>query len=738
MKLITLFILNLLIISAKEPIYYGVYGTYNINSYSADFSQLDGFNTCCPGYRDGSGSGLSFGLSGKYPISKTDYIGLRLGINDFAGELSRAEATYVNLHFQGKTQGEFTHYIDAEISAITLEPYYSYNIFSKLYLNLGLQFSSIISGSHNSVEKITKPNNTGTFWDEELDESTNSRIRNQQSGDIPNLSAFDLGLSFGLAYEIQMNKSNTVRFMPEISYRYGVTNIVSDNDWKVSNFNIGINLFYAPIRYDIEVEEIYKIDTVKQTKNYIADSYISIGKTEFEESESIENTTKIITKNYNRIDTLFVKGKEAIIDYPKDTPLETYEDVAVKVELIAIDENNRQSELNEIKLKVELTREVYPLLPIIFFNENTSDVPERYSQLKNKNSFNLNSIEPNPINYNRNTLNIIGQRMLENSNANISITGYLDPTTESDCNLAIERANSIKSYLVDVFNIESNRINVENNLDNCVPKDLTRTQSDKGYEENRRVEISSNMPELLFAVTNTKYEEPIEIEPDNILIKINADNVISNKEFGSNTNFYPKKSNYNYKMLDNWNLTIYQGNTILFDRNGQTQYSEIPFEFTRKNATEIKDDIDISVELEGVNSAGKTNSDFKKYKVVKDTSTTEVEKLTLTVFKVSQATLDSRIKEEIRKFIKNLDENSEIEITGYSDDLGNAEANKNLSAVRAEEVKKYINSLAPKAKFAKVVGIGSEKFPPGIKSYETPEERFISRTVEISIRKRIN
>ena len=190
-------------------------------------------------------------------------------------------------------------------------------------------------------------------------------------------------------------------------------------------------------------------------------------------------------------------------------------------------------------------------------------------------------------------------------------------------------------------------------------------------------------------------------------------------------------------MLDNWNLTIYQGSTILLNKNGQNQYSEIPFEFSRKNATELRDEIDISVELEGVSSSGKTNSDFKKYKVVKDTSTTEVEKLTLTVFKVSQSSLDNRIKEEIRKFIKNLDENSVIEITGYSDDLGNAEANKNLSAVRAEEVRKYISSIFPKANFTKVIGTGSEKYPPGIKSYKTPEERFISRTVEISIRKRI-
>lgn len=738
MKFITLILIFTFSLLSKEPIYYGIYGNLNLNSFNADFQSLDGFNTCCPGFLDGSGRGFSFGLNSRFPISKTDYFGVKIGLSDFSGELSRSEQTFINLPNIGKTTGEFTHYIDASISAISLEPYYSYSFLDKFNLNLGLQLSSLVSGSHNSVEKITKPKNTGTFWDEEKNESTNSRSRNQQSGDIPNLSAFDMGLTLGVNYQIQMNKDNTLRLLPEVSYRYGFTNIVSDNDWKMNSLNFGVNLFYVPTRYDIQYEEINNIDTVEQVKDYISDEYIIVGKSSIKETEKIEKDKKYITKYISRTDTLFTKGKEPIIDYAKDTePTKVYDEVAVKVELIALDKDNSLNELEEIKLKVELTSEVYPLLPIIFFDENSLSLPSRYSKVNNKNEFDLSQIEPNPINYNRNTLNIIGTRMIENPSSNISIKGYIDPTTESECSLAIQRANSIKDYLVNVYKISENRILVDNNIDDCIPKDLTRTQSEEGYQENRRVEISSNMPQLLFAVTNTKYEEPIEIEPENILIKVNADLVQAKKVLNQNEVYYPKNKNYKYKMLDNWNLTIYQGSTILLNKNGQNQYSEIPFEFSRKNATELRDEIDISVELEGVSSSGKTNSDFKKYKVVKDTSTTEVEKLTLTVFKVSQSSLDNRIKEEIRKFIKNLDENSVIEITGYSDDLGNAEANKNLSAVRAEEVRKYISSIFPKANFTKVIGTGSEKYPPGIKSYKTPEERFISRTVEISIRKRI-
>lgn len=737
---LTFLLIFLFNLNAKEPIYYGVYSNLNFNNFTADFQQLDGFNTCCPGFREGDGRGFSFGLNLRLPADKTSYYGIKLGLNDFSGELRRTQSININLPNTGKTNGEFTHYIDASIRAITFEPYYSYNIFNKLFLNAGLQFSSVISGTHNSIEKITKPTNTGTFWNEELDESTNSRSRNQQSGDIPNLSVFDLGVVFGLSYEVQMNKNNTVRLHPEVSYRYGFTNIVSDNNWKISSFNIGASLFYTPKRYDkIEIEE-YQIDTIKIEKDYIASNYISVGKVKKEIIEQkTENEIKKITQ-LTRIDTLYTQGKEPIVDYAKDTkeptPIPKFNFVAVQLDMIAFDENGTEQNLDKIKLEVELTREVYPLLPIIFFEDNSNNLPQRYNQLSSNMGFELKELEPNPIIYNRNTLNIIGQRMSENPQANISISGYIDPTTETDCSLAFKRAKSIKNYLINIFNINDNRIEIIHEDNNCIPKDLTRTQSLEGYAENRRVEINSNLPELLFAVTSTKYEEPKTIKPPNILFKVYADNIISNKEFQEGFQPYPKKSNLKYEMLHFWSMNVNQQNNNLFRTEGQSQYSEIPFEFSRKNATELKSGINLEVELRGVDDLGFDKQDLRYIEVTKDTLLVEVEKLTLTVFKVSQATLDNRIKNEIKKFIQTLDENSEIEITGYSDKLGNEVANKNLSAVRAEEVKKYISSIAPKAKFTKVVGIGSEEFAPGIKSYQTPEERFISRTVEITIKKR--
>jgi OOP family OmpA-OmpF porin len=102
-------------------------------------------------------------------------------------------------------------------------------------------------------------------------------------------------------------------------------------------------------------------------------------------------------------------------------------------------------------------------------------------------------------------------------------------------------------------------------------------------------------------------------------------------------------------------------------------------------------------------------------------------------FPVQQSTLDKQGRNAIDEFVKNLEDNASISIKGYSDNLGNAQSNLELSKERAETVYKYIRSIKPKSNFIEVVGLGSTALPPGIRSHELPESRFLSRTVQIEI-----
>jgi hypothetical protein len=47
---------------------YGIFGGYGLNSHIADFKRLPDCPSCSPGYKDGSGSGLSFGAVVDIPL----------------------------------------------------------------------------------------------------------------------------------------------------------------------------------------------------------------------------------------------------------------------------------------------------------------------------------------------------------------------------------------------------------------------------------------------------------------------------------------------------------------------------------------------------------------------------------------------------------------------------------------------------------------------------------------------
>ena len=134
---------------------------------------------------------------------------------------------------------------------------------------------------------------------------------------------------------------------------------------------------------------------------------------------------------------------------------------------------------------------------------------------------------------------------------------------------------------------------------------------------------------------------------------------------------------------------------------------------------------------------GKTATATEEFNVTKDTSEIEVKRLSLTVFNVGSAEVTKAAGEETKKFIQNLDAESQINIIGYTDRLGNEDFNMNLSKNRANSIREYVQKLAPSAKITSTTGVAFTNYPPGIFSYATPEERFLSRTVQIEVRHKL-
>jgi outer membrane protein OmpA-like peptidoglycan-associated protein len=310
--------------------------------------------------------------------------------------------------------------------------------------------------------------------------------------------------------------------------------------------------------------------------------------------------------------------------------------------------------------------------------------------------------------------------MADNPDTEIEIIGYADRISENgNCGIAIRRAQAVKDYLTERFGINESRIVVKDNGDICYPENETRTQSEQGFAENRRVEITSDQADRVFAVNRVSFSDPVRLSPEKLAIT--AD-VYTETTYQGDTR---------RKNDATWKLILGQNGQIILERDGFGNPEEQIIDLDRNivsGLTEGKIDIELMGEYKYFKE-----QDAVEIEIVKDTLENEVQTLQLALFDVSSSRLSSDVKQSLRSFLSNLSDSAEITVSGYSDNLGDSESNKELSQVRAEAVARAIRDIAPQVQIKSIEGYGSTRYPPGMNSYTSPEERFISRTVQIEI-----
>lgn len=698
---------------------------YGLSSMSGHFTTLPGVENCCPEFSKGSGIGLNISAGYQIPILSNIFNGLSLGLS--AGLVGRnsnflvSEQTRITDGNQS-IDGEVNHNLGVLLNYLELMPYLSYKVYNSLFLNFGISYGLNVTNYFEQHEELTKPVDKGYFID--TISNTKSRVRNSKSGMIKNLSNL-LSANLSLGYELPLNKNNTLRIKPELTYNIGLNNLIQNYDLKVNIFQIGVGIVYSPFEVSRTEQENYFIDTIQIESEEIAENIIKIGKSTLDIKEDEGEYFKNLIKNHYRTDTLFIK-KEVL--EPKVTEVPEYIN-ELSGELMVINPKDR-SQVKEVKVQVEFVKDVYPLLPYIFFEQLSSALPQRYAQLHSADEFNIQDLEPNPLAYHKNNLNIIGYRLAQNPEIKLVIKGYIDPTTEvNNCELALNRSNTVKNYLVNVFGIDGGRITIKVNPNNCFPTDLTRSQSEEGFSENRRIEIEASDPELLFSLSNERYQRPTLLIPDEVVISPNFESYNVEKS--------TKQINHR-NMFKTWNYEVSLDSSQVAYDNGEGEIHQINYVLPYKAIRDAQSKSGLVFSFSAKDSENQVIQDKKLVEVVKDTSQYEIESLTLTVFQVSQYNLDDRIKKEIRKFFEGIGDGASVYIKGYSDNLGIIDDNKKLSQIRSNAVKDYIKSIAPRVKIIESVGVGSDEFPPGIRSYLTPEERFISRTVQIEIKKELS
>lgn len=531
--------------------------------------------------------------------------------------------------------------------------------FIPVFFRLSYDFAFPMSGAtFTNQQKIISPQ--GILF------RNNTRTLTLESGDLQNLIVNN-GVT--AAIQTRFDFIDNLQIGAELSYRIGLNSIKSDAEWKTNILRLAVML------------NLDNINTSTKSKNKVAEETDEI--TIINETTSIEVPTVKIDKDIKITKDRFLKNP--------------------KIENISILET--------------VVTQTFPILPYIFFDSLSSDIQSKYiKRYENSFQFDEKTLPQDNLEIYYYILDIIGSRLTKNKST-INLTALADNKEISNENerykLAYGRANIIKTYLNQKWNIDTNRIKI--NIKNV--KSEEQSVRDLSIE-NRRVEISSNDESLFEPIIHSKF------------IEYTTKNKIHKAEFEST------------KELNNFDLYISnQEKMILIDKSlYEINRNGNKYKFTMKNnqnyLSKYKPFINYYNESEFIivaeNKENQLDTAQVNFSVFKEESKFELGRLNLIVFDYNSFEISNINKNMIKNFtsqaIKN---NSKTRIIGSTDLIGEANYNFKLSQDRADAVGNYLKQFLKNYTFDEVKGIG----PTEIKyDNSTPEGRFYCRTVMIEVK----
>jgi outer membrane protein OmpA-like peptidoglycan-associated protein len=378
-------------------------------------------------------------------------------------------------------------------------------------------------------------------------------------------------------------------------------------------------------------------------------------------------------------------------------------------------------------------REIFPVRNYIFFDLGSTQIPERYVLLKKEQvkDFREDQLEVTaPKNLSGrsdrqmvvyyNVLNILGDRMVRNPSATVSLVG----SSEKGSKDGRAMAESVKVYLVTVFGIDPSRIKTEGQVKPDVPSLQPGGTRELALlrEGDRRVSIESSSPAILMEFQSG---------PENSLQPVEI-NVVQEAPVESYVTFEADRSNEAY---NSWRLEIR-------DEQGVVQhfgpYKEEKVSIPGKSILGTRPSGDYKVKLVADTKSGKIEEKESSVHIVLWTPPKNEEGMRFSIiyeFNESKA-LPVYEKYLTEVVTPKIPQNGKVIIHGHTDIIGEDNYNKDLSVARANDVKGILEKSLSKAGRndvkIEVFGFGEdEKSAPFENRY--PEERFYNRTVIIDI-----
>lgn len=396
---------------------------------------------------------------------------------------------------------------------------------------------------------------------------------------------------------------------------------------------------------------------------------------------------------------------------------ETMPAIAGFKEIRTYDDKGRTIPVEVVRVEDIKYQELFPIVPYVFFEENSA-TPAPNTQIlltsAERGEFNTNQLEMDALEINKRTLDIVGYRLKNNPQAELTITGTIDGSKKESQNktLARERADFAKNYLVTSWGINQERINIRTT---GLPSKPSTNTDPEGVAENRRAELSSSNPDIL---------APIVIEGENQ--RIAEPGIIEFVPFAQVAD-----------SIASWEIDVYQGDKLLRQTNGSGQPKPLQWNIRPNElaSKQIPVDYKLTVETVGglrLNSSGSIPVEYfsSTRKKTEDLPDRTISKFSLVLFDFDKSDVSATDQEIIKKYIvPAIKYNSTVKIYGYTDRIGNDEYNLNLATRRADAVKSIILKYLKDAKI-ETYGVGERTL---LFDNDLPNGRHLSRTVQVLV-----
>lgn len=687
----------------------GGYAKLNFADHSSSFSEMGvDFPNCCTEYTSATGMGYGLGFLFEYPINDRFSIDTRLGFEAFMPAFTEDEFIgNVELidRSTGQTAGAggaFVDYqIDSDLSMLQLRPMLRYRAFKNFNIQAGLNFGYFISGTFSQSEVLDPlvVEEIGLVF---ADTQSDTRNRYTETN-IPDLNAFQMFIPFGASYDIVLK--NDLRITPEINYNLALTGVTSSStvdSWSPHYLDFGVAI-KKPIREKVEKPFIRETEYIRDTV-----TIVKIGAKQ--DSIAIISSAQTVE---------LLEDEEKIVE--KTTVYEEYEKYVAKaaklnvtLEAFGLDEEGNLTPNPTVVIEEIETEQEFPLLPYVFFPENSSYLVDSNLNLLDKDEvtrFSMDNLDWNTMKIYSDMLNIVGYRMMQNPDAELTITGTNNNSgvEEGNISLSSERAKSVKEYLVDTWGIDSRRIKTSSRN---LPSNPANNERAEGLQENRRAELTSNNDIILSTVSLSELVRDANPPMVRIVPSIDA-------ESG----------------LKNWDLDITQRGVPVRTFNGSTTIPEkIDWDIETDPIPNFDDQANIKLTVKdetGQEKVSDVDVDIEQLTIKKKRSElrddVRIEKFSLILFDYDKADLTSKHKNLLDRIKGKIMDNSSVTVTGYADRTGNPQYNKELAGRRAQEVIDYLG--LPNEQVT-LENMGSNNL-----MYEnaTPVGRSYSRTVILTI-----